>query len=147
MTKITLDVHQFPCLNDNYGYLVHEAYSGETAAIDTPDADKYLAEAKRMGWTITHILNTHWHPDHAGGNMKIKDETGCTIYGPAGEAEKIPGIDVKLKEGDDGRAWPRNRPRAGRAGPYAGSHRLSLCRAADGLCRRRPLCAWLRPRI
>ena len=110
MTKITLDVHQFPCLNDNYGYLVHEAYSGETAAIDTPDADKYLAEAKRMGWTITHILNTHWHPDHAGGNMKIKDVTGCTIYGPAGEAEKIPGIDVKLTEGDTvefGRATAR----------------------------------------
>lgn len=110
MTKITLDVHQFPCLNDNYGYLVHEAISGETAAIDTPDADKYLAEAKRMGWTITHILNTHWHPDHAGGNLKIKDETGCTIYGPAGEAEKIPGIDVKLTEGDEvefGRATAR----------------------------------------
>ncbi len=110
MTKITLDVHRFPCLNDNYGYLVHEAYSGETAAIDTPDADKYLAEAKRMGWHITHIFNTHWHPDHAGGNLKIKDATDCTIYGPAGEAEKIPGINVKLKEGDTvefGRATAR----------------------------------------
>jgi hydroxyacylglutathione hydrolase len=85
-------------------------YSGETAAIDTPDAEKYLAEARRMGWTITHILNTHWHPDHAGGNMKIKEATGCTIYGPAGEAEKIPGIDVKLTEGDTvefGRATAR----------------------------------------
>ena len=110
MTKITLDIHRFPCLNDNYGYLVHEHYSGETAAIDTPDADKYLAEAKRMGWHISHILNTHWHPDHAGGNLKIKEATGCTIYGPAGEAEKIPGIDVKLKEGDTvefGRATAR----------------------------------------
>ena len=72
MTKITLDVHQFPCLNDNYGYLVHEAVSGQTAAIDTPDADKYLAEADRMGWTITHILNTHWHPDHAGGKSRTR---------------------------------------------------------------------------
>ena len=110
MTKITLDVHRFPCLNDNYGYLVHEAFSGQTAAIDTPDADKYLAEVDRMGWTISHILNTHWHPDHAGGNMKIKDATDCVIYGPAGEAEKIPGIDVKLKEGDTvelGRATAR----------------------------------------
>ena len=100
MTKITLDIHKFPCLNDNYGYLVHEAWSGQTAAIDTPDADKYLAEADRMGWSISHILNTHWHPDHAGGNLKIKEATGCTIYGPAGEAEKIPGIDVQLSEGD-----------------------------------------------
>ena len=100
MTKITLDIHKFPCLNDNYGYLVHERYSGETAAIDTPDAEKYLAEAARMGWTISHILNTHWHPDHAGGNLRIKEQTDCTIYGPAGEADKIPGIDVKLSEGD-----------------------------------------------
>ena len=100
MTKITLDIHKFPCLNDNYGYLVHEPVSGKTAAIDTPDAEKYLAEADRKGWTVTHILNTHWHPDHAGGNLRIKEVTGCTIYGPAGEAEKIPGIDVKLSEGD-----------------------------------------------
>ena len=100
MTIVTLDIHKFPCLNDNYGYLVHEAWSGQTAAIDTPDADKYLAEADRMGWSISHILNTHWHPDHAGGNLKIKDATDCTIYGPAGEAGKIPGIDVQLSEGD-----------------------------------------------
>ncbi len=100
MTKITLDIHRFPCLNDNYGYLVHEHMSGQTAAIDTPDADKYLAEAKRMGWHINLILNTHWHPDHAGGNLKIKEEMDCTVYGPAGEAEKIPGLDVALKEGD-----------------------------------------------
>ena len=53
MTKITLDIHKFPCLNDNYGYLVHEPVSGKTAAIDTPDAEKYLAEADRKGWTRT----------------------------------------------------------------------------------------------
>ncbi|MEM7327108.1 MAG: hydroxyacylglutathione hydrolase [Pseudomonadota bacterium] len=95
-----LTIHQFPCLNDNYGYLAHDPRSGETAAIDTPDADKYLAEAAAKGWTITAIWNTHWHPDHAGGNLKIKAATGCTIYGPQGEADKIPGIDHPLGGGD-----------------------------------------------
>lgn len=95
-----LTIHQFPCLNDNYGYLAHDPVSGETAAIDTPDADKYLAEAAAMGWTITAIWNTHWHPDHAGGNLKIKQQTGCTIIGPKGEAEKIPGIDQAVAGGD-----------------------------------------------
>ena len=95
-----LTIHQFPCLNDNYGYLVHDPASGETAAIDTPDADKYLAEAAAKGWTITAIWNTHWHPDHAGGNLKIKQETGCTIVGPQGEADKIPGIDRAVSGGD-----------------------------------------------
>ncbi|MDJ0921104.1 MAG: hydroxyacylglutathione hydrolase [Henriciella sp.] len=95
-----LTIHQFPCLNDNYGYLAHDPASGETAAIDTPDADKYFAEAKAQGWTITAIWNTHWHPDHAGGNMKIKEATGCAIYGPRGEADKIPGIDHQVGGGD-----------------------------------------------
>ncbi|MEM5516081.1 hydroxyacylglutathione hydrolase [Henriciella sp. AS95] len=95
-----IDVHQFPCLNDNYGFLVHDRESGETAAIDTPDGDKYLQEAERLGWTITAIWNTHWHPDHAGGNLKIKEATGCRIYGPTGEAGKIPGIDAPLGGGD-----------------------------------------------
>ncbi len=93
-------IHQFPCLNDNYGFLAHDSASGETAAIDTPDAQKYLAEAAAKGWTITQVWNTHWHPDHAGGNLAVKDATGCTIIGPAGEAEKIPGIDRAVKAGD-----------------------------------------------
>ncbi|MEO1785834.1 MAG: hydroxyacylglutathione hydrolase [Pseudomonadota bacterium] len=95
-----LEIHQFPCLNDNYGFLAHDTESGETAAIDTPDADKYLAEAAAKGWTITQIWNTHWHPDHAGGNNKIKDMTGCHIVGPAGEADKIPAIDRTVSGGD-----------------------------------------------
>lgn len=95
-----LKIHQFPCLNDNYGYLAHDPVTGETAAIDTPDANKYLAEADKMGWTISAIWNTHWHPDHAGGNLKIKEATGCRIIGPAGEAEKIPGIERQVKGGD-----------------------------------------------
>ena len=95
-----LTIHQFPCLSDNYGYLAHDPVSGQTAAIDTPDADKYLAEAAAQGWTITAIWNTHWHPDHAGGNLKIKEATGCSIIGPKGEAEKIPGIDRAVGGGD-----------------------------------------------
>lgn len=95
-----IDVHQFPCLNDNYGFLVRDRETGMTAAIDTPDADKYLAEAEALGWTIGAIWNTHWHPDHAGGNVKIKDATGCKVFGPAGEAEKIPALDEALRGGD-----------------------------------------------
>ena len=94
-----LEIHQFPCLSDNYGYLVHDPVSGETAVIDTPDADRILSEAKSKGWTITQIWNTHWHPDHTGGNLKIKEETGCVVIGPAGEEEKIPGLDRAVTEG------------------------------------------------
>jgi hydroxyacylglutathione hydrolase len=95
-----LEVHQFPCLDDNYGYLLHDPASGETACIDTPDAGAYLAAAKVTGWTITQIWNTHWHPDHAGGNEAIKAESGCTITAPAAEADKIAGIDRTVGQGD-----------------------------------------------
>ena len=94
-----LEIHQFPCLSDNYGFLVHDPVSQETACIDTPDADTYLREAAAKGWQITQIWNTHWHPDHAGGNAAIKAATGCTIVAPA-EVERISQIDRLLVDGD-----------------------------------------------
>ncbi len=97
---MTLQVHQFTCLSDNYGYLLHDPASGETACIDTPDAKAYLREAAAKGWTITQIWNTHWHPDHAGGNEAIKAATGCTIVAPAAEAARIAGIDRTVAQSD-----------------------------------------------
>ncbi len=94
-----LKIHQFPCLSDNYGYLIHDPESGETAAIDTPDAKVYLAEAEAQGWKITQIWNTHWHPDHAGGNDEIRRVTGCKIVAPQ-EVDKISGIDRVVDHGD-----------------------------------------------
>jgi hydroxyacylglutathione hydrolase len=93
-------VHRFPCLQDNYGFLLHDPDTGETACIDTPEADRILAEADAKGWRITQIWNTHWHPDHAGGNAAVKAATGCTIVGPRGEAAKIPTLERQLGEGD-----------------------------------------------
>ena len=95
-----IEIHQFPCLSDNYGFLVHDCVSGETACIDTPDAGEYLRQADVKGWRITQIWNTHWHPDHAGGNEEIKAATGCAVTAPAGDAAKIAGIDRTVSHGD-----------------------------------------------
>jgi len=94
-----LQIHQFPCLSDNYGYLIHDPASGETAAIDTPDGKEYLRQAEARGWTITQIWNTHWHPDHAGGNKDIVAAHGATIIAPQ-EVEKISPIDRVVQHGD-----------------------------------------------
>ncbi|MEM6858769.1 MAG: hydroxyacylglutathione hydrolase [Pseudomonadota bacterium] len=94
-----LHVHQFPCLSDNYGFLLNNSVTGETAAIDTPDATEYLKQAEAKGWTITHIWNTHWHPDHAGGNAEIAEATGAPILAPK-EVEKISKIDRVVAHGD-----------------------------------------------
>ena len=95
-----IEIIQIPCLNDNYGYLVHHASSGETASIDTPDAAPLLAALAERNWTLTAIFNTHHHYDHIGGNLELKEKTGCKIFGPAGEADKIPGLDEALDDGD-----------------------------------------------
>ncbi|WOE74486.1 hydroxyacylglutathione hydrolase [Alterisphingorhabdus coralli] len=95
-----LHVHQFPCLSDNYGFLLHDDVSGETAVIDTPDAEEILKQAEIKGWAISHIWNTHWHPDHAGGNQAVKDATGCTIIAPRGDGERIPVYDHQVDPGD-----------------------------------------------
>ena len=95
-----LEIHQFPCLSDNYGFLLHDPDSGETIAIDTPDGPEYLEQAEIKGWTITQIWNTHWHPDHAGGNKAIKEATGCTIVAPK-EVERISPIDRVVGDGEE----------------------------------------------
>ncbi|MBY0563495.1 MAG: hydroxyacylglutathione hydrolase [Hyphomonadaceae bacterium] len=95
-----LQVHQFPCLADNYGFLIHDPESGAVATIDTPDADEILRQAAAKGWRITDIWNTHWHPDHAGGNAAIKAATGAVVTGPA-EVERIGAApDRVVVEGD-----------------------------------------------
>jgi hydroxyacylglutathione hydrolase len=94
-----IQIHQFPCLTDNYAFLVRDQASGRVASIDTPDAEAILAEAQMLGWPIDFILNTHWHPDHAGGNKRIKSATGAQIVAPK-EVERLSPIDVLVGEGD-----------------------------------------------
>lgn len=77
-----LIVEQFPCLKDNYGFLVHDEATGATAAVDTPEVGPIMAALERRGWTLTHILNTHYHADHAGGNAELVRRTGCKVSRP-----------------------------------------------------------------
>jgi hydroxyacylglutathione hydrolase len=94
-----MEIVAVPAFSDNYIWLVHDEESGETAVVDPGDAAPALAEAERRGWTIDQVWNTHWHPDHTGGNLAIKQATGARISGPA--SEKIPGRDVALEEGSE----------------------------------------------
>ena len=95
-----LEILQFACLTDNYGVLIHDAEAGLTASIDAPDAGEILDRLRAKGWRLTHLLITHHHGDHTGGNLQLKQATECKIIGPAAEAERIPGIDEAVVEGD-----------------------------------------------
>jgi hydroxyacylglutathione hydrolase len=94
-----LEIVRIPALSDNYIWLVHDPVSDETMVVDPAEATPVLAEADRRGWRIGQIWNTHWHPDHTGGNAAIKEATGAIVSGPAAEAARIPTLDVELAEG------------------------------------------------
>ena len=97
---MTLTVRQFACLSDNYGFLIRDEATGLVATVDTPDAEAVLAEIEASGWgRLDLILNTHWHPDHTGGNERLKAETGCEIVGPE-EVRRAAPLDRVVVDGD-----------------------------------------------
>jgi hydroxyacylglutathione hydrolase len=98
---MTTTVHQFLCLTDNYGVLVHDSATGATASIDAPEADSVLAALAERGWTLTDVLITHHHADHIQGVPKLKERfPALTACGPAKESSRIPFLDGLVAEGD-----------------------------------------------
>lgn len=94
------EIHQFACLKDNYGVLVHDTEEGVTLSIDAPDAAAVKRALEERGWTLTHILVTHHHADHTAGIPALKSETGCTVIGPIAESVRVPCLDVGVSEPD-----------------------------------------------
>lgn len=95
-----LEIVQIPVLSDNYVYLLHDRISGATAVVDPAEAAPVQAALAERGWTLTHILNTHHHHDHTGGNTALKAVTSCTVIGNRADAARLPGLDVGVGEGD-----------------------------------------------
>lgn len=93
-----LDIHQFTYGSDNYGVLVHDAASGETACIDAGDAQAAQQALTQTGWSLTHLLITHHHADHVAGLAALKKSSGCWVIGPSGSS--IQGIDDVVAGGD-----------------------------------------------
>ena len=95
-----LDIVQIPTRRDNYVYLLRDPGQGCVGVVDPSDAEPVVGELDRRGWRLTHILNTHHHGDHTGGNLELKEKYGCTIVGPRADHARIPGIDVQVGDGD-----------------------------------------------
>jgi hydroxyacylglutathione hydrolase len=84
----------------NFHYLIACEHSGEALAVDPLEWRLCLEAARRRGWQIGQILNTHEHQDHTGGNAGLKDATGARVLAHAGAAARIGGVDQGLAKGD-----------------------------------------------
>ena len=94
------EIRLVPCLSDNYAVLIHDPVTEATAVVDAPEATPVIAALEKEGWNLTHILVTHHHADHTQGIPAVKARFGATVVGPKSEADKIPGLDVTVVDGD-----------------------------------------------
>lgn len=94
------EIRLFPCLSDNFGYLIHDPVSGATASIDAPEARPIIAALDREGWKLTDILITHHHGDHVGGVAELKQKYHCRVVAPHDKTTKIADVDLRVGQGD-----------------------------------------------
>ncbi len=98
MTK--LQIEAVPCLRDNYAWLVFDRDENVCAVVDPSEAKPVMGALSAHGLQLTHILNTHHHPDHVGGNLELQARFGAVIAGPGKDKARIPGIGAGVVEGD-----------------------------------------------
>lgn len=89
-----------PALSDNYVYLAHDSSNGATMVVDPSEAGPVEAALEARGWNLTHILNTHHHGDHIGGNGRLIERYKPVLIGPRSETARIPNMDITVSEGD-----------------------------------------------
>jgi len=94
------EIRTFPCLSDNFGYLIHDPATKATASIDAPEAAAIIKALEREGWTLTDILITHHHHDHVGGVAELKQKYGCRVVAPHDKTAKIANVDLRVGNGD-----------------------------------------------
>ena len=95
-----LEIEPVLCLRDNYAYLVFEPGGGACAVVDPSEAAPVERALAERGLKLTHILNTHHHHDHVGGNLALKAATGAKVVGAEKDRARIPGLDNGLQEGE-----------------------------------------------
>src|ERR1700730_14821626 len=98
---VAAHIHQFLCLKDNFGVLLHDPRAREPAAIAGPEAGPILAALAAREWELTDILISHHHADYIQGIAGLKAKyPRARVIGPAKEATKIGVLDLAIGEGD-----------------------------------------------
>ena len=92
-----MKVEIIPCLSDNFSYLIYDKKSDKVSIVDPAEykaCDNVIKKYKKLDF----ILNTHHHADHVDGNLELKKKYNSKILGFELDKDRIPGIDILLKE-------------------------------------------------
>ena len=96
-----MNIEIIPCLNDNYSYLIKDDQTNTTAIIDPSEFNPCNKKINHKHKKLDFILNTHHHFDHIGGNTELKKKYGSKILGFEKDKNRIPEIDVLLKDSQE----------------------------------------------
>ena len=96
-----IEIIQIPLLSDNYSYIIIDKNTNITGCIDPSVAKDIVNVLQNRGMDLNFILNTHHHQDHVGGNLELKEIYNCKIIGCSDDQNRIPGIDIKLKDSEE----------------------------------------------
>jgi hydroxyacylglutathione hydrolase len=97
---MSLQIERIPTFGDNYTYLVICEETREAAVIDAPEAEPVIRRVEETGATVTKILSTHHHPDHAMANPELAKHFDVPVYGHRSDAQRLAGFTDGLDEGD-----------------------------------------------
>ena len=98
---MTMSVHQYLCLTDNYGALIHDSTTGATACVDVPEAGPTLEALAERGWTFPTFSSPIITPTTFRAFPEVKAKfPNAKVWGPAKDVARIPFLDQQVREGD-----------------------------------------------
>jgi len=97
---MSLQIERIPTFSDNYTYLVICSETNEAAIVDAPEAPPVFARVEELGVTVTKILSTHHHPDHAMANPELAKRYDVPVYGHHSDSGRLAGFTDGVDEGD-----------------------------------------------
>ncbi len=100
-----MNVEIIKCLKDNYSYLVIDEKNQSACVVDPSEAKPIINFVEKNKINLKFILNTHHHYDHVGGNKELKKKYNAKIIGFEEDKNRIPEIDICLKDRD---VWKNN---------------------------------------
>ena len=64
----------------NFGYLLGDRTARQAVLIDPSySPEMFVARAADQGLAVSHVINTHGHPDHTNGNARAVEMTGAAV--------------------------------------------------------------------